>query len=314
MLGVSNEEVSVTSNGTRLAGTVWVPSAVRLAVVMHPGSGPSSRDNDDLFPPIREMLLQYGVAVASFDKRGVGGSEGDWLEAGIVEQAYDAAAGASVLRSRVPDVPLGLFGHSQGGWVVLEAAELCGADWVITNSGPAVTPNHQESFSTAATLRRAGDDEAQVAAGTRLATEIWRQAVSGVSFAEFEHWSADRRAEINRLAELGVFIPADAKLWGLLAAIGDYDPRERLARLTVPLLAVFGSQDEVVPVAGSVDVLRSVVKPHLLHLAVIPGGDHRVRVPDGTFAPDYFPTISDFLDGVSTGPQGIPWAAQRPST
>jgi pimeloyl-ACP methyl ester carboxylesterase len=295
MLRVSKEEVSVTSNGTRLAGTLWVPSEVRLAVVMHPGSGPSNRDNDDLFPPIRKMLLQHGVAVASFDKRGVGGSEGDWLEAGIVEQAYDVAAGVSALRSRVPDVQLGLFGHSQGGWVVLEAAAPCGVDWVITNSGPAVTPNHQESFSTAATLRRAGDDEAHVAAGTRLATEIWRQAVSGVSFTDFEHWAADRRTEINRLAELGVFIPADAKLWGLLAMIGDYDPRDRLAQLTVPLLAVFGSQDDVVPVVDSVDVLRSVLEPHLLHLAVVPGGDHRLLVPDGTFAPGYFPAISAFL-------------------
>jgi pimeloyl-ACP methyl ester carboxylesterase len=300
MLGASKEEVWVTSNGMRLAGTVWVPPRVRLAVVMHPGSGPSNRDNDDLFPPIRENLLQHGVAVASFDKRGVGGSEGDWLEAGIVEQAYDAAAGVGALRSRVPDVPIGLFGHSQGGWVVLEAAELCRADWVVANSGPAVTPIHQEGFSTAATLRRAGDDEAHVAAGTRLATEIWRQAVSGVSFANFEHWSTGRRAEIDRLAELGVFIPADAKLWGLLAMIGDYDPRDRLARLDVPLLAVFGSHDDVVPVADSVEVLRSVVKPHLLHLAVIPGGDHRVRVPDGTFAPGYFPAISEFLDGLST--------------
>jgi uncharacterized protein len=300
MLGVTTEEVSVTSNGTRLAGTVWVPPRARLAVLMHPGSGPSDRDNDVLFPPIRELFLRHGVAVAAFDKRGVGGSEGDWLEAGIVEQAHDAAAGVGALRSRVPDVPLGLFGHSQGGWVVLEAAELCRADWVITNSGPAVTPIRQETFSTAATLRGAGDDEAQVVAGTELAVEIWSQAVSGVSFADFERWSADRRAEIDRLVELGVFVPTDSRLWGLLALIGDYDPRERLTQLTVPLLAIFGSDDDVVPVAASADILRSAVEPDLLHLKVIPGGDHRVQVAGGAFAPDYFPTISAFLDDLLT--------------
>jgi pimeloyl-ACP methyl ester carboxylesterase len=296
---VITEDVSVTSNATRLAGTMWIPSSVRLAVVMHPGSGPSDRHNDELYPPIREMLLQRGVAVASFDKRGVGGSGGDWLEAGIKEQAHDAAAAVSALRSRVPDVPLGLFGHSQGGWVVLEAAELCGADWVITNSGPSVTPIQQETFSTACTLRSAGDNEAEVEAGTRLALETWHQAVSGVSYAEFERWSTGRRAEIDRLLDIGVFIPSDAVEWSFLAAIGDYDPRERLAQLTVPLLAVFGADDNVVPVADCVDVLRSVVTPHLLNLSVIPGGDHRIQLPDDAFAPGYFSAIDAFLEGLS---------------
>ena len=59
---------------------------------MHPGSGPSDRDNDVFFPPIREHLLDAGVAVCSFDKRGVGGSTGRWEEAGIVEQADDLLA------------------------------------------------------------------------------------------------------------------------------------------------------------------------------------------------------------------------------
>jgi hypothetical protein len=41
---------------------------------MHPGSGPSDRDNDVLFPPIRDALLAAGIAVCSFDKRGAGES------------------------------------------------------------------------------------------------------------------------------------------------------------------------------------------------------------------------------------------------
>ena len=300
------QEISVTSDGTRLAGTVWLPSTVRLAVLMYPGSGPSDRDNDDLFPPIREMLLRHGVAVASFDKRGVGGSQGDWRQAGIEQQARDAAAGAHVLRSRVPPVPLGLFGHSQGGWVALEAAELCRADWVITNSGPAVTPIQQESFSAAMTLRDAGVDEERIGAGTRLAQQIWHQAVSGGSFADFEQWSRGRHAEIEWLVELGVFIPTDAGSWGLLATIGDYDPRNRLAELTVPLLALFGSRDKVVPVADSVEVLKSTVSPDLLHLGVIAGGDHRIRLREGTFAPGYLSTIYTFLDGGPGGPRSVP--------
>lgn len=63
---------------------------------MHPGSGPSDRENDVFFPPIREHLLRAGIAVCSFDKRGVGASAGSWLDAGIAEQADDLLAELAV--------------------------------------------------------------------------------------------------------------------------------------------------------------------------------------------------------------------------
>jgi uncharacterized protein len=103
---------------------------------MHPSSGPSDRDNDVLFPPIREHLLRAGIAVCSFDKRGVGGSAGRWQDAGLYEQADDLLAALAVFESESPrQLPLGLFGHSQGGWVVVEAASRgVPVAFVITNS------------------------------------------------------------------------------------------------------------------------------------------------------------------------------------
>ncbi len=121
---VTSAEIEADSGGVRLAGTLWRPAGEAVAgVLMHPGSGPSDRNNDVLFPPIREHLLEAGIAVCSFDKRGVGGSGGSWLEAGIAEQADDLLAGLAVFESESPaGFPIGLFGHSQGGWVVVEAA------------------------------------------------------------------------------------------------------------------------------------------------------------------------------------------------
>ena len=72
---------------------------------MHPGSGPSDRDNDVLFPPIREHLLGAGIAVCSFDKRGVGGSAGSWLEAGLFAASRRPHRGARRLRVRKPPRP-----------------------------------------------------------------------------------------------------------------------------------------------------------------------------------------------------------------
>jgi pimeloyl-ACP methyl ester carboxylesterase len=43
--------------------------------------------------------------------------------------------------------PVGLFGHSQGGWVLVEAAGRSPeAAFVVTSSGPGVTPAEQERY------------------------------------------------------------------------------------------------------------------------------------------------------------------------
>src|SRR5438105_6730104 len=109
--------MSVRSGDVSLAGSLHLPPAtITATVLMHPGSGPSGRDNDVLFPPIREHLLGAGIAVCSFDKRGVGGSAGRWQEAGIAEQADDLLAALAVFAANSPrGLPLGMFGHSQGG-------------------------------------------------------------------------------------------------------------------------------------------------------------------------------------------------------
>jgi uncharacterized protein len=95
-------ELTVRNGEVTLAGSLWLPESRPVAtVLMHPGSGPSNRDNDVYFPPIRAHLLERGCAVCSFDKRGVGESTGRWLEAGIVEQAEDLRAGVEAPRSRM---------------------------------------------------------------------------------------------------------------------------------------------------------------------------------------------------------------------
>jgi pimeloyl-ACP methyl ester carboxylesterase len=145
----SIREIVVNADRASLSGSAWVPSDSVATVLMHPGSGPTDRDNDGYFVPIRQALLRSGFAVCSFDKRGVGDSTGRWQDAGIVEQADDLLACLGLLLSdREIPKPVGLFGHSQGGWVVIEAAgrkpEIA---FVIANSGPGVAPAEQERYT-----------------------------------------------------------------------------------------------------------------------------------------------------------------------
>jgi pimeloyl-ACP methyl ester carboxylesterase len=291
-------EVTVANGDVTLAGTIWLPSGrdPTAAVYMHPGSGPSDRDNDVYFPPIRDHLLASGFAVCSFDKRGVGESTGRWQDAGILEQADDTRACVSALVAE-DLVPIGLFGHSQGGWVVVEAAGR-GAPvaFVVANSGPGVTPARQERYATRTYLVREGATPAQVEAGLERFDEMLELIRSGTALADVDGWTEGHGipAAVEGL-ELAIF-PDEPELWEFMASIADYDPRPALERIRVPVLALFGADDRIVPVEESVALYREAVAPELLTAAVLPGASHRLQTGDPPrLVDDYLETLSGFV-------------------
>lgn len=300
MTSASSRDVIVEHAGVTLAGTLWLPPSRPVAtVLMHPGSGPSDRHNDVFFPPIRAHLLGQGIAVCSFDKRGVGGSSGRWTDAGIVEQADDALACLHATLAEL-DVPIGLFGHSQGGWVVVDAGSRSReVAFVVPSSGPGVTPVRQERYSAKAQLERGGASASEVDAAMRQFDFLAELARDRVPFEDARQRASDAAVDLD-----SPFVPDDEDVWNLISTGLDYDPRPALERITVPVLALFGGDDAVVPVSESVDVYRAAVPADLLRVEVFEGADHRLQVGDPPrLADGYLETIASF----------IAWAVARPA-
>jgi uncharacterized protein len=276
-----SHEVSIRNKDVTLAGTLWLPPGEAAAtVLMHPGSGPSDRDNDVFFPPIREHLLAAGIAVSSFDKRGVGGSTGRWQEAAIAEQASDANCCLELLRGHVGG-RVGLFGHSQGGWVVIEAAAHSpDAAFAISSSGPGVTPEQQERYATQLYMKRAGISEEEIEEMRRYYDDLVTMMRAGASLDD-----ARRRVEEGgfpqTFATLAIpVLPDDDAEWKLFAALIDYNPRPALERIRVPMLAVFGADDPITPVEESAAVFREAVRPDLLEVEIVARAGHRLEGGD----------------------------------
>ncbi|QQQ78328.1 alpha/beta hydrolase [Saccharothrix sp. 6-C] len=297
------ENVAFTNAGVVLAGTLTLPEggAPAPGVVMVGGSGPSDRDNDTHFPPIRRHLVDAGIAVLSYDKRGVGESSGDWLDATVDDLASDAAAALDFLRAR-PEVrggAVGLFGHSEGGWVVLRAAALRDdVPWVVTNGGPGTTPAVQDRYALANALRRTEgitDEEVDAAlAGYDRVVEAGRR---DADFAE-----ALRIAQSPPTAFSEHAAEVDERLWAFLKRKQDHDPVPDAVRLRCPHLALFGAADDVVPVADSVQLFTAAAchpdrDPRAgLAVGVFPGADHRVRTDGGTrLAPGYLDALTRWI-------------------
>jgi uncharacterized protein len=216
-------DVRFTCAGATLAGTLYLPAGdgpFPAAVWVH-GSGEAERlgFGGDLVPG----LVRGGVAVLSYDKRGVGQSDGHCCPGDNGDfdlLAADAAAAVAVLlvRPEIDPAHVGLIGASQAGWIVPLAAARSGhVAFIALVDGPAVSYGEEHLYS-----KLTGEE------GGRP---------SGLS--------ADEIA--TQLATAGP---------------SGFDPAPYLAQLTVPGLWLYGAADLSAPVAQSMAVLERLRTEH----------------------------------------------------
>lgn len=260
--GVS--EVSFeASDGVRLEGVLLEPrlSSGRGAVLLH-GSGSSDRDNVWAYT-FAHALAQEGVTVLFPDKRGSGGSGGDWRAVGLDALARDAVSGADQLarRAGLPTDSIGWVGLSQGGWVAPLAARMSGRGaFVISVSSAAVPVFDQLEFEVSTDLRKEGFGSDVLAAAHELQRAFRERALGRISWSEYE----DARDEImtGPAAAFADSTPADSSswLWSWWARVGGFDPLESWATAGLPTLILYGAEDQLdnVPVDESVRRLRSL--------------------------------------------------------
>ena len=288
---METEDVEFFGAGVRLSGTITVPSRASAlpGVVLIGGSGPSDRHNGGFFDLLRDHLANAGVAVLAYDKRGAGWSAGDWPVATVDDLAADAAAAVAVLQAhpQVTRGTVGVLGHSEGGWVALRVCAKLGTPrHLIINSCPAVSFAESEVHA----LTGAGAEQDTAAA---LFQQLTDAAQAGLGYREGERILAACQHEPWYPAAAAGGFSLDAAAWSQLGAWGHYDPRADLDQLTTPTLAIFGSDDLLVPIHASIQRLREsaeqTARPQ--QITVFPGAGHRLQAGTGP-APGYLDCLS----------------------
>src|SRR5260370_5624877 len=117
------EDVRFSSGDIQLTGMVMGPhrAGKHPAIVLVHGSG---AENREYMLPWARFLIRRGMVVLGYDKRGVGGSTGDWNTASFDDLAGDVVAAFEYLKTRsdIDPTQIGLLGWSQGGWIIPLAA------------------------------------------------------------------------------------------------------------------------------------------------------------------------------------------------
>jgi len=223
----TTKEIKFVSEGISLAGTIFTPNNVQAAVVIVHGSGQEKRMMD-----FATTLANNGIAVLTYDKRGVGESAGIYAgpEVGTNNVDFsnlnllslDASAAVNTLSKYLSNdqIPIGLTGGSQAGWIIpLTAEKNKKIKFMTIFSGALITVKEQLRFQ----FYTNGDKN------------FWDS-----------HSEEETRKHIFHDPDKYEFI--------------DTDPNAILAKLSIPGIWIFGGKDIQVPVKLSIeylDILKS---------------------------------------------------------
>ncbi|GAA4904208.1 CocE/NonD family hydrolase [Stackebrandtia albiflava] len=272
------------------------------------GSGDGTADDWGGWP---ERVAALGAVVLTHDKPGCGGSPGDWTTQTLEDRAHEALSAAAVLRRRAEVAgPVGLLGVSQGGWVSLSAAKLAPdqVGFIVSLSGPGVSPARQDRVRIARDLRAEGRAEAETAEALAWLDERARLLTDGRPVAEvleLQNSLSDR----PWYATTTRYFDTEAGL-GFLARIIDFDAEAILPHVRCPVLALFGAADPLVPVAEGVAAFATGLPENPANgLAVFPDADHGLFIAPPTpgtdrtaqLAPGFLTLLRGFLAARKSG-------------
>jgi pimeloyl-ACP methyl ester carboxylesterase len=149
-----------------LRGSVTIPlTAGRHGAVVLLGGDSPWAGYGRYFATLSDAFTSAGFAVLRYDHRGDGASGGSY-PAAFADLAADALAAVHLLQNRSDIDPrhVGIWGHSQGGWIgPLAASQSSDVAFVIIVSGSAVSVLETTLFRDGNRYRKRGVTEADIA-------------------------------------------------------------------------------------------------------------------------------------------------------
>ena len=273
------EDVRFANGDIQLVGSLISPTTPgpHPAVILVHASGAEDRD---YVLPFARFLIRRGMAVLGYDKRGVGGSTGDWNAASFEDLAGDVVAAFEYLKTRsdIKRDQIGMLGWSQAGWVMpLAATRARDMAFLISLSGAGVsgsetTIDQARNEMLADGMRPQMVD--QIVDLMRLQYEYLRTGQG------WDRYVATRERLVARMgANPPETFPAtqNSPWLKFLRPLILYDPTPTIRQLRLPVLAFFGELDNNIMAAKNRAAWEAALKEgghqdYALH--ILPKANH----------------------------------------
>ena len=303
------EDVRFSNGEVQLTGTIVRPNERRRhgAIILVHGSG---AENREYMLPWARFLIRHGVAVLGYDKRGVGGSTGDWNTASFDDLAGDVVAAAKYLTTRTDIDPtqIGLLGISQAGWIMpLAAVRSKEIAFLISISGAGVPAAETTIDQARNEMTMTGMPRENVEAFVALLKLQYEFARTGQGW---DAYVAAREKLASRMGRPPDTIPGtpDHPYWRFIRRLYFYDPVPTLRQLQTPTLAMWGELDNNVVAEKNKAAWEAALKAagnRDYTLRILPMANHdqfEAKVGSNAeeptlrrFVPAYFTTVQDWL-------------------
>lgn len=249
---VKTENVTFKSEGVTLAGTIYKPKNSYAALVIVHGSDRVPRMSE-----FAKLLAKNGMTVLTYDKRGVGESGGiyagpevgtnniDHINLNLL--ANDASAAVNKLHQLEKNIPIGLVGFSQAGWLIPIAANKNPLiEFMVLFSCPTITTLEQLRFQFY----------------TNGNQDFWEN-----------HTEENAREHIKNDADRYQFAATD--------------PKVSLNTISIPGLWLFGEKDIQIPTKLCIEQLNGLkVEGKPFEYALFPGLGHNTAFTADTIPTD----------------------------
>lgn len=304
---IREERLTIPGSVQPLQATLALPKdgngPFGLVVFIH-GDGPANAARDGFYKPIWESFAKAGYASLSWNKPGIGGAAGNWLDQSMHDRAAEAEAAIRWARGRADIDPrrIGMWSISQGGWVVPEVAARTPDLQFVILVGAAVNWLRQGEFNTRAKLTRQGASESEIAAALDSHNAILQPLRDNATYEQY-------------LATQHDSDPMSADRWNFVRKNYLSDVTGILPQVKVPVLLALGDDDLNVDVNETERVYRQLLPPQQLTVQRYPDASHNivkadldndqnwrstlvaVFAPRSLYAPGYLENMRNYVAG-----------------
>lgn len=269
---IREERLTIPGSVQPLQATLALPThgngPFGLVVFVH-GDGPANATRDDFYKPIWESFAKAGYASLSWNKPGIDGAAGNWLDQSMHDRAAEAGAAIDWARTRTDIDPrrIGMWGISQGGWVVPEvAAHRPDLQFVIL-VGAAVNWLRQGEFNMLAEMRHRGAAQSELA----VALDHHNATLKPLR----DNGTYDQYLAVQKDSD-----PMSADRWNFVRKNYLSDVTGTLPQVKVPVLLALGDEDLNVDVNETERVYRRILAPQQLTVQRYPHASHNIVKAD----------------------------------
>ena len=316
------ENLNFTSNGNEIFGKLITPHAhegkLPVIVFVH-GSGPEDYSSSGNYRYLWEAFTKIGFACYSWDRPGVGQSQGKWYELSVMDRAKEVIGAVEKLKTVdvIDHSNIGFWGISQAGWVIPKITEAIEPAFVITVSSPVTTAFEQELYSVASQMQVAGFSRAAIRQAVSYNKKLKRMIATDEPYGQF----LALQKETAEAAWADYVIMGEELVYDYLRIVFKQDSVPDLSGLNCPVLAIWGENDLIVPPQKSAEVYKKQlahIGNHNVLIRIIPEADHTLTHnlsgsrdettarreqyqdnPKEVFARGYISLMTDWLTGLN---------------